>query len=87
MGKYINSLRVESDCDIYITGSNAKLLSGELVGKTGVKGFLSMPLLEEMINKRERGAFAIEDAMKELGKQSRSTFYRRVKEFKDVHRR
>lgn len=26
----INSLRVETDCDIYITGSNAKLLSGEL---------------------------------------------------------
>ena len=26
----INSLRVEYDCDIYITGSNAKLLSGEL---------------------------------------------------------
>ena len=28
--KSINSLRVEFDCDIYITGSNAKLLSGEL---------------------------------------------------------
>ena len=28
--KCINSLRVEFDCDIYITGSNAKLLSGEL---------------------------------------------------------
>lgn len=26
----INSFRVEMDCDIYITGSNAKLLSGEL---------------------------------------------------------
>lgn len=26
----INSLRLELDCDIYITGSNAKLLSGEL---------------------------------------------------------
>lgn len=26
----VNSLRVETDCDIYITGSNAKLLSGEL---------------------------------------------------------
>ena len=26
----INSFRVELDCDIYITGSNAKLLSGEL---------------------------------------------------------
>lgn len=28
--KCINSFRVEMDCDIYITGSNAKLLSGEL---------------------------------------------------------
>lgn len=28
--KCINSLRVDFDCDIYITGSNAKLLSGEL---------------------------------------------------------
>ena len=28
--KCINSFRVDLDCDIYITGSNAKLLSGEL---------------------------------------------------------
>ena len=28
--KCVNSLRVETNCDIYITGSNAKLLSGEL---------------------------------------------------------
>ena len=28
--KCVNSLRVKLDCDIYITGSNAKLLSGEL---------------------------------------------------------
>ena len=28
--KCINSCRVDFDCDIYITGSNAKLLSGEL---------------------------------------------------------
>ncbi len=28
--KIVNSLRVTIDCDIYITGSNAKLLSGEL---------------------------------------------------------
>lgn len=28
--KCVNSLRVAIDCDIYITGSNAKLLSGEL---------------------------------------------------------
>lgn len=28
--KVINSLRIDIDCDIYITGSNSKLLSGEL---------------------------------------------------------
>ncbi len=28
--KCVNSLRIDLDCDIYITGSNAKLLSGEL---------------------------------------------------------
>lgn len=28
--KLVNSLRVDFDCDIYITGSNSKLLSGEL---------------------------------------------------------
>lgn len=31
----ISSLRVEIDCDIYITGSNAKLLSGELATYLG----------------------------------------------------
>ena len=33
--KCINSFRVELDCDIYITGSNAKLLSGELATYLG----------------------------------------------------
>ncbi|MBQ8620809.1 MAG: ATP-binding protein [Oscillospiraceae bacterium] len=33
--KCINSFRVEMDCDIYITGSNAKLLSGELATYLG----------------------------------------------------
>lgn len=31
----VNSLRVDLDCDIYITGSNAKLLSGELATYLG----------------------------------------------------
>ncbi len=30
MGKAVNSLLVDIDCDIYITGSNAYLLSSEL---------------------------------------------------------
>lgn len=33
--KCVNSFRVEMDCDIYITGSNAKLLSGELATYLG----------------------------------------------------
>ena len=33
--KCINSLRVSLDCEIYITGSNAKLLSGELATHLG----------------------------------------------------
>ena len=43
--KCINSFRVEFDCDIYITGSNAKLLSGELATVLGGRyvGFTIYP--------------------------------------------
>lgn len=43
--KCINSLRVSLDCDIYITGSNAKLLSGELATYLGGRyvGFVIYP--------------------------------------------
>ena len=34
-GKCINSVRVDFNCDIYVTGSNAKLFSGELVTYLG----------------------------------------------------
>ena len=47
---------------------------------------VSLPLLEEIINKRERKDITVEEAMKELGIQSRSTFYRRIKEFKERKR-
>ena len=33
--KCVNSLRVALDCDIYLTGSNARLLSGELATYLG----------------------------------------------------
>lgn len=39
--KCINSLRVSLDCDIYITGSNAKLLSGELSTYLGGMPYLA----------------------------------------------
>ncbi len=45
---------------------------------------VSLPLLEEIIKKRERKDITINEAMKVLGIQSRSTFYRRIKEFKNT---
>ena len=47
--KCINSLRVSLDCDIYITGSNAKLLSGELATYLGGRyvEFVIYPRSEE----------------------------------------
>ena len=49
--KCINSLRVTLDCDIYITGSNAKLLSGELAS------YLSGPYTEFVIYPFSFGEF------------------------------
>jgi hypothetical protein len=47
------------------------------------KILVSLPLLEEMIRKTEAKEISVNQAMKELGLKSRSTFYRRVKEFKE----
>ena len=46
---------------------------------------VSLPLLEEIIEKRKRKEITVEEAMKELGIQSKSTFYRHIKEFKEFH--
>ncbi|MDR1042976.1 MAG: ATP-binding protein [Clostridiales Family XIII bacterium] len=42
--RWINSLRVETDADIYITGSNAKLLEGEYVTLIGGR-YISLRML------------------------------------------
>ena len=65
--KCINSLRVEYDCDIYITGSNAKLLSGELA--TYLAGryveFVIYPLsFKEFLNMPSQKAEAISSAFR-----------------------
>lgn len=44
---------------------------------------VSLPLLEEIIEKRERKEITLEEAMDELSIKSKSTLYRRIKEFKD----
>lgn len=41
--RYVNGLRVEFDCDIYLTGSNANLLSGELATLLGGR-FVEIPV-------------------------------------------
>lgn len=46
---------------------------------------VSVPLLEDVIKQRERGDLTVEEAMKELGIRSKSTYYRRVREFKEAH--
>ena len=57
--KCINSVRVDYDCDIYITGSNAKLLSGELATYLGGRyvEFVIYPFSfeEHLESKKERG--------------------------------
>jgi hypothetical protein len=44
---------------------------------------VSIPLLAEIIEKLEEKEMTVDDAMNKLGIRSRSTFYRRVKEFKE----
>lgn len=44
---------------------------------------VSLPMLEEVINKMERKKITAEEAMTELGLKSKSTLYRRIKEFKN----
>ena len=46
---------------------------------------VSVPQLDDVIKQRERGDITVEEAMKELEIRSRSTFYRRIKEFKETH--
>lgn len=69
--KCINSLRVSFDCDIYITGSNAKLLSGELA--TYLAGryieFVVYPLSFRefiQIHKGKNNSISIEEAFKQF---------------------
>lgn len=55
--KAVNSFRIELDCDIYITGSNAKLLSGELATVLGgryVEFTITPSLLLNFSNSTER---------------------------------
>ena len=60
--KCINSARVDFDCDIYITGSNAKLLSGELATHLGGRyvEFVIYPFsFEEYLESRNHGQGAL----------------------------
>ena len=63
--KCINSARVDFDCDIYITGSNAKLLSGELATYLGGRyvEFVIYPFsFEEYLDYRKQEQGAISEA-------------------------
>jgi hypothetical protein len=50
-----------------------------------MKNHVSIPLLHEVIQRRDRGELTLEEAMNELGIQSKSAFYCRVREFKKKH--
>ena len=62
--KCINSARVDFDCDIYITGSNAKLLSGELATYLGGRyvEFVIYPFSFEEYIESENKSTDIRDA-------------------------
>ena len=67
--KCINSVRVDFDCDIYITGSNAKLLSGELATYLGGRyvEFVVFPFsFEEYLEsiKQEKEEFSVTEEFK-----------------------
>lgn len=67
--KCINSVRVDLDCDIYITGSNAKLLSGELASYLGGRyvEFVVFPFsFEEYLEsiKQENEEFSVTEEFK-----------------------
>ena len=67
--KCINSARVDFDCDIYITGSNSKLLSGELATYLGGRyvEFVIYPFsFEEYLDckQQEQGQVSVADEFK-----------------------
>lgn len=62
-------------------GINKAKKAGKYTGRKRIP--VSIPLLHEVIQRREQGEISLEEAMNELGIKSKSTFYRRVKEFKE----
>jgi hypothetical protein len=64
-------------------GINKAKKAGKYTGRKKIH--VSIPLLHEVIQRRDRGELTLEEAMNELGIQSKSTFYRRVREFKEKH--
>ena len=68
--KCINSLRVSLDCDIYITGSNAKLLSGELATYLGGR---YVEFVIYVLIRGVHGALPFDCAMRPSSSVSKST--------------